>query len=54
METTEKLIDATLLGITFHPELRGNVSASASKDIKVMLWRLVKATRPDPKPKPTP
>ncbi len=39
----EKLINATTLGIIYHPELRGKLSDGAKKDINEMIKTLVKS-----------
>ncbi len=35
-----RLVDATLLGIVYHPELRGKVSDNTARDIRSMLEML--------------
>lgn len=39
-ETRTIAIDATLMGIIYHPELRGKLSESAQADIRKMLASL--------------
>jgi hypothetical protein len=39
----EKLINATTLGIIYHPELRGKLSDGAKKDIHEMIKTLVES-----------